>query len=174
MERIEIRESVQGDLAAIERLYPDAFPDEDLLPLVRGLLQGTVDVLSLAGIIDSSLVGHVIFTTCDLAGNNNKVALLGPLAVASAWQKQGIGSELMRAGLYRLEKAGVSHICVLGDPAYYERFGFTPEARITPPYALPPEWSDAWQSMSLGSTERPISGKLSVPEPWLSPALWLP
>ena len=40
-ENIEIRESVQVDLSAIESLYPAAFPDEDLLPLVRVCLLKT-------------------------------------------------------------------------------------------------------------------------------------
>jgi putative acetyltransferase len=174
MGRLEIRESVPGDLAAIELLYTDTFPDEDLVPLVRELLQETTVTLSLVGTIDSSLVGHVIFTTCGVAGSSDKVALLGPLTVASAWQKQGIGSEIVRAGLQRLEKAGVPHVCVLGDPAYYGRFGFVPETIVTPPYPLPAEWRKAWQSMSLGNAGPPGRGKLSVPQPWLQPALWEP
>ena len=174
MERIEIRGSKPGDLASIEALYPDAFPDEDLLPLVRELLQEAPIALSLAGIIGSSLVGHVIFTICGVAGSSDKVALLGPLAVAPAWQKQGIGSMIVRAGLKRLENAGVTQVYVLGDPAYYGRLGFLPETRVAPPYPLPAEWRGAWQSISLGSAEPPSRGRLSVPPPWLRPALWAP
>jgi hypothetical protein len=37
-EELKIRDSVSADIGAIELLYPDAFPDEDLLPLVRDLL----------------------------------------------------------------------------------------------------------------------------------------
>ncbi|MGB0627212.1 MAG: hypothetical protein ACPGQ5_11645 [Alphaproteobacteria bacterium] len=43
---IEIRESDPADTAAIERLYPAAFPDEDLLPLLRNLLADRDDVTS--------------------------------------------------------------------------------------------------------------------------------
>ena len=166
-ESLEIRESVPGDLASIEMLYPDAFPDEDLLPLVRELLQEAPDALSLVGIIHSSLVGHVIFTTCGIAGSSDKVALLGPLAVAAAWRRQGIGGAIVRAGLQRLENAGLTRVYVLGDPAYYGRLGFVPAARVAPPYPLPAEWREAWQSMSLGRAEPPHQGKLSVPPPWL-------
>jgi putative acetyltransferase len=174
METIEIRESVPGDLAAIEVLYPDAFPDEDLLPLVRELLQDASVAFSLVGIIGSSLVGHIVFTRCSVAGGSDKVALLGPLAVTPAWQRQGIGSAIVRAGLQRLENAGATHVYVLGDPAYYGRLGFVPEARVAPPYPLPPAWRGAWQSMSLRSAERSRQGKLCVPQPWLQPALWAP
>ena len=178
MEHIEIRESVPGDLASIEALYPDAFPDEDLLPLVRELLQEASVALSLVGIVGSSLVGHVIFTTCGVAGGNDKVALLGPLAVAPAWQRQGIGSAIVRAGLQRLENVGVTHVYVLGDPAYYGRLGFLAETHVAPPCPLPDplpaEWRGAWQSIGLRSAKPPRRGKLSVPQPWLQPALWAP
>lgn len=171
---LEIRKSVPGDLASIETLYPDAFPDEDLLPLVRDLLQEPSSTLSLVSIISSSLVGHVIFTNCGLAESPEKVALLGPLAVAPALQRQGIGSAMVRTGLQKLDNDGVSQVYVLGDPAYYRRFGFLPELGVAPPYPLPAEWRDAWQSMSLKSTEPPRQGRLSLPQPWLQPALWAP
>ena len=174
IEEIEIRESLPGDLASIETLYPDAFPDEDLLPLVRELLREDTIVLSLVGIVDRALVGHVAFTACSLAGRSDKVALLAPLAVASAWQRRGVGSALVHEGLLRLEDAGVIHVYVLGDPAYYERFGFAPEADIAPPYPLPKEWRGAWQSVGLRHAEQPLHGRLSVPQPWRQPALWAP
>jgi putative acetyltransferase len=173
-ESIEIRESVPGDLAAIELLYPEAFPDEDLLPLVRDLLREAPIVLSLVGIIGSRLVGHVIFTNCSVDGSGGKAALLGPLAVAPAWQRRGIGSAIVRAGLRRLEDADVSHVYVLGDPAYYGRLGFLPESYVEPPYPLPAEWGGAWQSKTLCGAATPCSGKLSLPRPWLQPALWSP
>ena len=169
---IEIRESMPADLPAIEKLYPDAFPSEDLLPLVMDLLQEAPKTLSLVGIIHSSLVGHVIFTTCAVAGSSFNVALLGPLAIASRWQRMGFGSAMVRNGLQRLENSGVTHVYVLGDPAYYGRLGFVPEVDVTPPYALPAEWRGAWQS--IGKAEALCRGMLSVPRPWLQPALWAP
>lgn len=172
--RIEVRESLPTDLASIEVLYPEAFPDEDLLPLVRTLLREESVVLSLVGIVGESLAGHVIFTTCSVSGATDKVALLGPLAVAPDRQRQGIGSAIVRAGLQRLEIAGVTQVYVLGDPVYYGRFGFLPDLGVTPPYPLPEEWRGAWQSLSLGGAKPPRQGKLSVPKPWRQAALWAP
>ena len=173
-EEIEIRECLPSDIASIEKLYPDAFPDEDLLPLVRELLGEEPIVLSLVGIVDRALVGHVIFTTCSIVGRTDNVALLGPLAIAPAWQRQGIGSAIVRAGLRLLENAGTNQVYVLGDPAYYRRFGFEPDDRVTPPYHLPEEWRGAWQSLNLCSDKPPLYGKLSVPHPWRKQALWAP
>ena len=171
---LEIRESLPGDTAALESLYPDAFPDEDLLPLLRALLKEEASVLSLVAIMDQAVVGHAVFTLCRVDGNTDKVALLGPLAVASQRQRGGIGSALVRAGFERLRRDGVARVYVLGDPAYYSRFGFEADEDVSPPYALPMEWRGAWQSLSLGDGLSPLSGKLSVPPPWRQPALWGP
>lgn len=173
-ERLEIRESMPSDLDAIESLYPEAFPDENLLPLVRDLLEDAAVTTSLVGAIDSRIVGHALFTKCDVDGRNVNASLLGPLAVAPAWQRRGFGSAIVHDGLRRLEEMDVSLVCVLGDPAYYERLGFRPESLIEPPFRLPPEWDGAWQSQSVGNVAAPFSGKLTVPRQWLQPALWAP
>ena len=115
-----------------------------------------------------------MFTLCGLAGSSFRAALLGPLAVAPAWQRQGIGSAIVRAGLQRLKDADVDLVCVLGDPAYYGRFGFVPETLVEPPFSLPAEWGGAWQSHYLGDTTVSGSGKLTVPPQWLQPAVWSP
>ena len=170
----EIRESLPGDRAAIESLYPAAFPDEDLLPLLRALLQEPAGVLSLVATVDAAIAGHVLFTNCGIAGTTEALALLGPLAVATARQRQGVGSALVRTGLQRLEDAGVAQVCVLGDPGYYGRFGFAPEEAVAPPCPLPGEWRAAWQSITLSHAEPSRPGTLTVPPPWQQPALWGP
>jgi putative acetyltransferase len=171
-DRLEIRDSQPADLPLIEQLYPAAFPDENLLPLVQELLSDDSGVLSLVGMVEGALAGHAIFTPCAIAGESHMVALLGPLAIAPAWQQRGIGSALVGAGLERLEKGGTIRIYVLGDPAYYGRFGFEADYGVTAPYPLPEEWRYAWQSRRLGSGEQPLIGKLSVPPPWRQQALW--
>ena len=170
----EIRDSVSEDWAALESLYPQAFPNEDLLPLLRNLLSDAAVAISLVATIDSQITGHVLFTRCGVAGSSVKTALLGPLAVAPASQRQGVGTALVTAGLQRLEEEGVTLVCVLGDPAYYGRFGFRTESSIEPPYPLPEAWNDAWQSRTLGGAAESPAGVLSLPAQWLDPALWAP
>lgn len=167
-----IRDSLRSDLSAIHDLYPAAFPDEDLLPLIRLLLDGRDDVMSLVAERDGALVGHVAFSHCTVTGSGARVALLGPLAVAPEAQRGGIGSALVRAGHERLAGQGVSRVLVLGDPAYYGRFGFRADDRIRPPYPMPPEWSSAWQSLDLTAPDASLAGTLVVPAPWQDPALW--
>ena len=173
-DELAIRTSTPDDVNAIELLYPQAFPDEDLLPLVRDLLPDTTVVTSLVATRDSQLAGHGVFTECGVSESNTRAALLGPLAVAPEHQKQGVGSAIVRDGLRRMTEQGVAFVLVLGDPAYYGRFGFRPEASIEPPYPLPAEWKDAWQSIRLDDGAEACSGVLAVPPPWREAALWGP
>ena len=83
-----------------------------------------------------------------------------------------MGSALVREGLRRLQSEGIGMVYVLGDPAYYARFGFLPERSVETPYPLPSEWADAWQSLRLMDAIGPAGGKLSLPRLWLDPALW--
>ncbi|MCB2107674.1 MAG: N-acetyltransferase [Rhodobacteraceae bacterium] len=172
MEDFNIRKSNSGDIESIERLYPDAFPSEELRPLVLALLRDTPQVLSLVARAGPDLVGHVVMTPCRVSGLDVTVALLGPLAVATAWQRRGIGSRLIRAGFDELQTAGYSHVFVLGDPAYYRRFGFQPERTVAPPYPIPDEWRDAWQSRAISGVEFSKSGSLIVPPAWNERAYW--
>ena len=85
-----------------------------------------------------------------------------------------MGVELVRKGLERLAGGPTAKVLVLGDPAYYSRFGFAPERFIDPPYKLPAEWVEAWQSLALTGPGPEARGVLSVPAPWRDPALWGP
>lgn len=174
MHTVEIRPSRSDELPAIERLYPHAFPEEDLVPLVRQLLTQEPDILSLIAQTGETLAGHILFTICGMTNGNAKAALLAPLAVAPEWQRQGIGTALIREGLKRLERHGVAHVYVLGDPAYYGRSGFKPETGVAPPYPLPEEYREAWQSLGLASAPLPGHGTLVLPKVWMQPALWGP
>jgi len=174
---MNIRETDSADLPLIETLYPVAFPGEDLLPLVRQLLGGENDVLSLGAMEGGRLIGHVAFTVCRIAGADVTVALLAPLAVDPELQRRGVGTALVEEGFRRLRSRGIQRVVVLGDPAYYGRFGFEPDEQVLPPYAIPEEWRTAWQYVDLNegkTAERAVGGRLTVPPVWQKEALWLP
>ena len=171
---MRIRDGLPDDLPAIEAITSAAFPEEDLIPLVRALFGPQADTVTVVAESDDEMVGYVIFTRCSVNGTPEQVALLGPLAVRPSGQGQGIGGRLVQAGLDSLSAAGCQHVYVLGDPVYYGRFDFLPESGVVPPYPLPPEWTGAWQSKALAGSASPPSGKLRVPGPWRQQTLWLP
>lgn len=169
-----IRPATAQETSAIRALYPLAFPEEDLLPLLSDLL-GRDDVVSLVAEAPSGdLTGHAAFTICTLPGSDAPLALLGPVAIAPEHQHKGIGTALIRDGFARMTDAGMARVFVLGDPAYYSRLGFTAETSVLPPHKLPEEWDGAWQSIRLGDEDRVLSGTLQVPPPWQPRTLWAP
>lgn len=178
--KAKIRKSTPEDAPAIMALYPRAFPDEELRPVVRALLDDETIAISLVGVVENAVAGHVIFTFCgindsgDHEGGDTSAALLAPLAVDPSVQRQGIGGALVQHGLRLLEEQNIPHVFVLGDPAYYGRFGFAPETQVAPPYPMAPEWREAWQSIRLNDADAPPQGKLAAPPPWRDPALWGP
>ena len=171
-----IRTTAEVELPQILAVYPLAFPDEELRPLVSGLIEGEAEVLSLGAFEGSALVGHVIFTLFGVQGDRDKGAgaLLAPLAVLPDYQGQGLGSALVKQGLLQLTSMGTRQVFVLGDPNYYGRFGFQIEHHAKPPYPLPEEWRGAWQSMVLSDAKPLTSGHCRLPGAWMEPALWQP
>ncbi len=171
---LTIRETTASEKSRIASLYPKAFPDEDLLPLVLALLDERQGVLSLAGYRAEGLVAHGLFTPCGVERCDGTGALLGPVGVLPSLQRLGLGGALIRAGLEQMTRRGVHQVFVLGDPGYYRRFGFEPERGVIAPYPLPEAWADAWQSVTLAGRLPLAEGHLSVPAPWMEPALWGP
>jgi len=154
--------------SAIDALYPRAFPDEDLRPLVTGLLR-LDGVLSCVYVADSVVLGHIAFTPC---GTDRRDALLGPLAVDPGMHGQGIGTRLIRHGLAQLASEGTRQVFVLGAPDYYGRFGFKAERHSAPPYPLPDASAGAWQSLYLTHPAKSPCARLTVPDIWMKPELW--
>lgn len=125
---IAIRPATGGDIAALDALLRTVFPAPDEAMLVQRLcLSGDMVLTLIADDEDSGeLAGTVVFSRMqvDVAGKAIAAVALAPVAVAPAYRRQGVGEALVEAGLTHLRQAGV-HLCfVLGDPAYYGRFGF--------------------------------------------------
>ena len=153
-------------------LYPLMFPDEELRPVVSELLNGGAQVLSLVACQAQQPIAHVVFS---LFGSKDEAgALLAPLGVRPDFQGQGVGSKLVSEGLERLADGGVRQVFVLGDPNYYGRFGFAQERQIPPPYPLPAEWAEAWQSLVIAGREPLEPEPLGLPDTWMKPELWGP
>lgn len=123
---IEIRSEQPGDAAAIYQVNHKAFGRPGEADLVDLLRQRDAATLSLVAVADGCIVGHVLFTPVTIEREHSHIPVigLGPVAVLPSYQRQGIGSALIRAGLERCRDAGHGAVVVLGSPAYYPRFGF--------------------------------------------------
>jgi len=134
---VRIRPASPADEAAIDAVEREAFGRADEAGLVRRLrIEGAVLVESVAEDA-GAVVGHVLFTRLSILrdGETVEAAALAPLAVASAARRRGVGAALARGGLEDCRRFGAQAVVVLGDPAYYGRFGFS--AALARPLSAP-------------------------------------
>ncbi|BBH64007.1 N-acetyltransferase [Actinoplanes sp. OR16] len=109
------------------------------------------------------IVGHVV---CSRGAIDGKPALgLGPLSVHPDHQKRGVGSALMHAVLGAADALGEPVVILLGNPAYYHRFGFTlaDESGITAPV---PEWAPYFQARPLTNYRPSLRGGFTYAAPF--------
>ncbi|MGD9812514.1 MAG: GNAT family N-acetyltransferase [Sphingomonadaceae bacterium] len=136
-----IRAATGGDVAAIDALLRRAFPKPDEAQLVQRLCIDGDMVLTLVADDEETgeLAGMVAFSRMDVEVGGKAIAsvALAPVAGAAHYRRQGVAEALIQAGLAHLGEAGAMLCFVLGDPAYYERFGFSTDwARgFASPYA---------------------------------------
>ena len=80
--------------------------------------------LSLVAEDAGRIVGHAAFSPVAISDGSRGWYGLGPVAVLPACQRRGVGAALIARGLDLLRGRGAAGCVVLGDPAYYARFGF--------------------------------------------------
>jgi putative acetyltransferase len=120
--------------------------------------------LSLVAITAAEEVaGHVVCTRGYVG--RAPVLALGPLTVRPDSQRRGVGSALMHAVLGAADALGEPVVALLGNPAYYSRFGFrlSSEYQITPPR---PQWQPHFQVRVLTSYQPGLRGAFVYPEPF--------
>lgn len=132
-----IRREALSDVAAIRRLHDAAFgqaEEGEIVDRLRAAVGGAGGWISLVAEIDpEGVVGHILFTEVTIRASAGGALVgralgLAPMAVRPGFQRGGIGSRLVEAGLKRCLAAGHDLVVVLGHPSYYPRFGFV-EAR---------------------------------------------
>jgi putative acetyltransferase len=149
-----IRPETPGDFASIRDVEEAAFGQSAEARLVDDLRAAGDSVLSLVAVDDGTVVGHAMFSR--LRAPFPALAL-GPVAVLPEHQRAGVGTRLIREGITRSAATGWAGIFVLGDPAFYRRFGFDvgKASGFTSPYAGP-----YLMALPIGRSELPISAGL--------------
>ena len=119
---VVIRPEQAGDEKAIHALHAAAFPSPSEAGLVDALREAGAATLSVVAVVDGVIAGHVLLSPVSIDG----VLGLAPIGVLPELQKRGIGAALMRHALEQARQQGAGAVVLLGDPAYYRRFGFLP------------------------------------------------
>jgi putative acetyltransferase len=101
--------------------------------IVRDLRRARALTVSLVAAFDGRIVGHVAASPVRISDGTPDWFGLGPVSVAPERQGRGLGSRLVREALARLRLLGARGCVLVGEPAYYGRFGFRAEPQLTLP-----------------------------------------
>jgi putative acetyltransferase len=161
---IFVREEGAEDGAAVRIVNERAFGQPQEANIVDRLRQSCPDLLSLVATSGEKVVGHLLFSPATVRKDSDVVRGMGlaPMAVLPEYQRQGIGSRLVRTGLAILRERLCPFVIVLGHPHYYPRFGFQPASK----YGLKCQWSDVPDEAFMvlimdGPTMKGVSGVVS-------------
>ncbi|WET78429.1 N-acetyltransferase [Amycolatopsis sp. QT-25] len=159
-----LRQEIPADRAAIHAVHLAAFAKHSVSVVEARLVDelredgALIGALSIVAEREGKVVGHVCCSPAQLGSDEKSAVGLGPLGVLPEYHASGIGSALVHAVLGAADALGYGAVVLLGDPAYYARFGFVLAAQhgITPPVA---EWAPHFQVRTLRAYRPDLQGE---------------
>lgn len=132
---ISIRNEQPSDIPNIFELTQAAFKDIEYSShteqfIVNALRDSQQLIVSLIAEYEGQIVGHIAFSPVSISDGTTNWYGLGPVSVQPEFQNQGIGSQLIHAGLDKLKTLKAAGCVLLGDPEYYARFGFKAKSEL--------------------------------------------
>jgi len=154
------------DISAIHAVVAAAFNQNDEADLVDRLRDDGDLVLSLVARSGDKIIGHIGFSRLfvETATGEFVAVALAPVSVLPDWQKKGVGSALINAGHARLIETGEQLSIVLGEPAYYGKFGYSADRAGQ----FDCDWSGPYLQALSWSDEAPSRGRLRYASAFLS------
>ena len=132
---MHIRMEQNQDIPAIHSLIQAAFQDAQHTShtehlIVEALRHAQALTISLVAEVEGRIIGHVAISPVSISSGATDWYGLGPVSVLPDMQRQGVGSRLIGAVLTKLSKESAAGCVVLGEPEYYQRFGFKAEPSL--------------------------------------------
>ncbi len=159
---VTIRPDTRDDYPAIHNLVATAFDSELEAKLIDRLRSDGDLVLSLVAERNGKIIGYAGFSRLTIKDRELRATALAPVAVSRCHRRRGIAAALVREGIHELELAGEDLIFVLGDPAYYARFGF--DGRVARQFCA--QWSGpAFLALALERSPKAANRPLVVYPP---------
>ncbi|WP_228141603.1 GNAT family N-acetyltransferase [Marinobacter sp. X15-166B] len=124
-----IRAESADDVAPIHRVIERAFraaahTDHTEHFIVAALRRAEALTISRVAEAKGEVIAHVAISPVCIADGTSGWLGLGPVAVLPEYQRQGVGTRLLRSALADLKALGAAGCVVLGEPGFYSRFGF--------------------------------------------------
>ena len=167
--KLIIRPEEPKDRAAIYQLNMLAYGREDEARLVEELRDGHHARLSLVADAGGQVVGYVCFSAVQIMTDDGpmQALVLAPLAVHPEQQQHGLGSTLLKDGLYLAAQRHHRVVLVLGDPSFYSRFGFS--ADLAKPLKTRLAGENFMALELVAGALRNVSGMVMFPPPFAGP-----
>jgi putative acetyltransferase len=124
---VAIRLEAPSDAQQVRDLLEASFPGLVEAELVDSLRRDRDIVLSLAAEDQGVVIGYIAFSRLMVEGGEAPfpAVALAPIAVYTEYQQQGVATRLVRESHACLAAMGETLSVVLGEPAYYSRFGYS-------------------------------------------------
>ena len=153
MSKINIRNEKKSDSTCISEVITLAFKDDphgdgreaEIVELMR---EDSALTISLVAEVDNKIVGHIAFSKVTVNDEFIDWYGLAPVSITPSYQSQGLGSRLIEEGLKLLQQLNAKGCVLLGEPDYYQRFGFAADEKLILP-AVPAEY---FQALSFGGS----------------------
>lgn len=125
---LTIRSAKPEDYPTIHQVHTLAFGRPQEGELVDALRRNQALTISLVAVQGGRIVGHIALSPVTITSPTATIDALGlaPMAVLPTYQRLGIGSQLVEAGLHACRATDYGVVIVLGHAHYYPRFGFSP------------------------------------------------
>lgn len=125
-EQIKDQQEIEQMILAAFKDHPHQDPEKGTIEhlIVNNLREAEALSLSLVMELEGQLIGHIAFSRISIDGQDLNWFVMAPVSVLPNYQNQGVGSQLIQEGLTKLLESGAEGCIVIGDPQYYERFGF--------------------------------------------------
>jgi len=164
---VQIRPETTADHEAICQVNRLAFGQDAEARLVNALREGNYARVSLVAEKAGQIIGHILFSNVPITTKAGTVPALAlaPMAVLPAFQRQGVGSALVKRGLEVCRKQGHPIVVVLGHPDFYPKFGFS--AKLAESLSSPFGGGEAWMAVELvPGTLAGVVGLVQYPTPF--------
>ncbi|PZF97301.1 GNAT family N-acetyltransferase [Micromonospora deserti] len=178
MTTLRLRPEDPADTGAVRRVLAAAFarpdvttpPEVGLVDELRGS-HAWLPELAMVAEYGGEVVGYALLSRVRVSSDevSAPALALGPVAVAPHRRRIGLGAAVVQAVLDAATELGERLVVVLGDPAYYRRFGFSRADRM----GLTSPWSglgEPWQALvlppSANAEAPPPRGEVVFPPPW--------
>jgi putative acetyltransferase len=173
MTNISIRAAGDADYPAITELLVTVFkesygtgPEEAQIVEQMRRRSDPDPCISLVATVENTLIGYLFISPVTLRDFPEiPVCTLGPIGITRTWQRQGVGTRLMREGLAACRECGYQAVFLTGSAEYYARFGFVPISE-TSLVTIFNTSHDMVLELEPGLLAR-VSGLVEYPEPWL-------